>query len=105
MVRWLGRLHVTVHGPGTGSFFGPFRAEKCACPLPAQGGQSHFRLLRRENRDSPREQLRLHFADFPGNSEKAVILGHKGFLDYFTATFDGEGLCRLLEPNDSLPIA
>jgi len=21
-------------GPGTGSFFGPFRAEKCACPLP-----------------------------------------------------------------------
>ena len=27
--------NVTVHGLGTGSFFGPFRAEKCACPLPA----------------------------------------------------------------------
>jgi putative transposase len=24
----------TVHGPGTGSFFGPFRAEEGACPLP-----------------------------------------------------------------------
>ena len=31
----MGRALVTVHGLGTGSFFGPFRAEKCACPLPA----------------------------------------------------------------------
>ena len=37
---------VTVHGLGTGSFFGPFRAEKWACPQPAQG-------------DSPRELFRL----------------------------------------------
>jgi hypothetical protein len=48
----------TVHSPGTGSFFGPFRAEKGACPLPTPGGQSHFRGLRHENRDSPRERLR-----------------------------------------------
>jgi hypothetical protein len=27
-------------GPGTGSFFGPFRPEKCACPLARRGGQS-----------------------------------------------------------------
>ena len=33
---------VTVHGPGTGTFFGPFRAEKCACPLPAQGDRPIF---------------------------------------------------------------
>jgi hypothetical protein len=35
---------------------------------------------------------RLYFADFPDGTEKAVILGHEGFLDYFTATFDGEGV-------------
>ncbi len=28
---------VETQGPGTGSFFGPSRAEKCACPLAAQG--------------------------------------------------------------------
>ena len=33
---------VTVHGLGTGSFFGPLRAEKCACPLPAQGDSPIF---------------------------------------------------------------
>ena len=27
---------------GTGSFFGPFRTEKCACPLPAQGDSPIF---------------------------------------------------------------
>ena len=53
------RLPVTVHGPGTGLLFGPFRDEKCACPLPARWGQSHFRGLRRENRASPRERLRI----------------------------------------------
>jgi len=41
------RRTVTVHMVGTGSFFGPFRGEKCACPL-----------ARRENRDSPRERFR-----------------------------------------------
>ncbi|MBN1395803.1 MAG: hypothetical protein JW959_12345, partial [Pirellulales bacterium] len=29
---------VTVHGPGTGSFFRPFKGEKCACPLRRRGG-------------------------------------------------------------------
>ncbi|MBN1395934.1 MAG: hypothetical protein JW959_13010, partial [Pirellulales bacterium] len=28
---------VTVHGPGTGSFFRPFKGEKCACPLHRRG--------------------------------------------------------------------
>ena len=36
------RVRVTVHGLGTGSFFGPFRAEKCACPLPGQGDSPIF---------------------------------------------------------------
>jgi len=48
---------------------------------------------------------RLYFADFPGDSEKAVILGHEGFLDYFTATFDGENCVATLEPNESIPLS
>ncbi|MGO8750076.1 MAG: aspartyl protease family protein [Thermoguttaceae bacterium] len=51
-----------------------------------------------------RWQGRLHFADFPGDTEKAVILGHEGFLDYFTATFDGAECSLELEPNDSIPV-
>jgi thiamine-phosphate pyrophosphorylase len=48
---------------GTGSSVGRFPADKCACPLPGGGGQSHFRGIRRENRDSPRESPRLHEFD------------------------------------------
>ncbi len=36
---------------------------------------------------------------------KAVILGHEGLLDYFTATFGGENCVVTLEPNDSIPRA
>jgi hypothetical protein len=52
-----------------------------------------------------RWRTRLYFADFPGDTERAVILGHEGFLDYFTATFDGEDCVLALEPNHSIPIA
>jgi predicted aspartyl protease len=48
---------------------------------------------------------RLYFADFPDDTEKAVILGHEGFLDYFTATFDGEECVVTLEPNGGIPIS
>jgi hypothetical protein len=50
-----------------------------------------------------RWRTRLYFADFPDDSEQAVILGHEGFLDYFTATFDGERCFVELEPNDMIP--
>ncbi len=43
--------------------------------------------------------------NFPGDTEKAAILGHEGFLDYFTATFDGENCVVALEPNGSIPRA
>jgi hypothetical protein len=35
--------------------------------------------------------------------EETVILGHQGFLDYFTATFIGEECVLDLEPNSYLP--
>jgi hypothetical protein len=52
-----------------------------------------------------RWRARVYFADFPDDTEKAVIPGHEGFLDYFTATFDGEDCVVALKPNDSIPIA
>jgi glycolate oxidase iron-sulfur subunit len=67
-----------IAAPGTGSFFGPFPAEKCACPLPAQGGQSHFRGQGRENWDSPlRGQGRENWDSPPqGPTEKVVATYH-----------------------------
>jgi hypothetical protein len=53
------------------------------------------------NGASIRWRARLCFADFA--DEKAVILGHEGFLDYFTATFLGADCVLDLEPNDDLP--
>ena len=43
MVGCRHRAFVTVHGLGTSSFFGPFRAEKCACPLPALWAEGRAR--------------------------------------------------------------
>lgn len=45
----------------------------------------------------------VYFHDFPPGEVETAILGHAGFLDYFTATFDGlEGILTLL-PNEELP--
>ena len=35
--------------------------------------------------------------------QETIILGHQGFLDYFTATFDGEDCTVNLQPNSYLP--
>lgn len=43
------------------------------------------------------------FFEFPQNVDEALILGHAGFLDYFTATFDGKEAVLTLIPNDELP--
>jgi hypothetical protein len=45
------------------------------------------------------------FFDFTTPEEEAVVLGHAGFLDYFTAIFDGKAAVLSLEPNDELPPA
>ena len=45
------------------------------------------------------------FFEFPTANEETVILGHAGFLDYFTATFDGKlGIVTLI-PNDDFPLS
>jgi predicted aspartyl protease len=44
------------------------------------------------------------FFDFPSAKEETVILGHTGFLEYFTAVFDGHECTLSLLPNEDLPI-
>lgn len=45
----------------------------------------------------------VSFFDSASPEHETVVVGHAGFLDYFTATFDGL-LCELtLIPNDQLP--
>jgi hypothetical protein len=43
------------------------------------------------------------FFDFPVTKDETVILGHAGFLEFFTATFDGKHETLMLVPNDELP--
>jgi predicted aspartyl protease len=43
--------------------------------------------------------------DFPNPGDEIAILGHTGFLDYFTAIFDGKLGTLTLLPNDELPVA
>lgn len=43
----------------------------------------------------------LYFFEFRSSEEETCILGHAGFLDYFTAIFDGrEGMLTLLANED-----
>ena len=50
-----------------------------------------------------RWQTQVYFFDFSDAEDETVILGHSGFLDYFTATFDGKFGTLTLLPNDELP--
>jgi predicted aspartyl protease len=51
-----------------------------------------------------RWQTQIYFFDFAHEEDETVILGHMGFLDYFTATFDGKLGSLTLVPNDELPL-
>ncbi|HEY3966669.1 MAG TPA: hypothetical protein VGM05_19055 [Planctomycetaceae bacterium] len=50
-----------------------------------------------------RWQAHVQFFEFPSPDEESLILGHSGFLDYFTAVFDGEQEILTLTPNGDLP--
>lgn len=45
----------------------------------------------------------LCFFDYSEEDESTVVLGYVGFLEFFTATFDGDALELTLEPNRYLP--
>ena len=46
----------------------------------------------------------VFFHDFMKAVDETVIFGHTGFLDYFTAIFDGKLAELTLLPNDELPV-
>ena len=57
-----------------------------------------------QDQQTIRWRARMYFAEFPDASERAVVLGHEGFLDYFTATFFGEDYVLELIPNHGIPL-
>jgi hypothetical protein len=46
---------------------------------------------------------RVQFFEFASPDKESLLLGHAGFLDYFTATFDGQQSVLTLWANDNLP--
>jgi hypothetical protein len=46
---------------------------------------------------------RVYFANVADGADTTVILGHEGFLDYFTAAFDGDDCVLELTANTLLP--
>jgi predicted aspartyl protease len=57
----------------------------------------------RENDASIRWKARVHFFDLADSEPETIVVGHQGFLDFFTAVFDGEQLTLDLEPNQEMP--
>lgn len=43
------------------------------------------------------------FVAFTSSDDEVIVLGHSGWLDYFTATFDGENAELELIPNALIP--
>lgn len=75
----------------------------------AFGGQqlslsfADIRLQMSDDQDSWRWPARVYFYDFHDDEPETIVVGHEGFLDYFTAIFDGEQLLLDLEPNHEFP--
>lgn len=56
-----------------------------------------------EQQERVRWKARVQFYDFADPEDEMLILGHAGFLDYFSAMFDGEQGLLSLTPNSTLP--
>jgi hypothetical protein len=46
---------------------------------------------------------RAQFFDFEHPQQETLVVGHQGFLDFFTAVFDGQQVELDLAPNDDMP--
>lgn len=51
-----------------------------------------------------RWQARVQFFDFPDVEPETLVVGHEGFLDFFTAVFDGAQMTLDLEANEDMPL-
>ena len=68
-----------------------------------QVGEATFEI--RDESETIRWHDTVCFFDFPDSDDETFLLGHSGFLDYFTATFDGKAGHLTLVPNEDLPAA
>lgn len=66
-------------------------------------GEATF-LLRQDGQEL-HWRSEVQFYEFESASRETMVLGHAGFLDYLTATFDGLDAILTLEPSIALPIA
>jgi len=51
-----------------------------------------------------RWRARVQFFGFADAQPETLVVGHQGFLDYFTAVFDGEQAVLDLQPNPEIPL-
>ena len=56
-----------------------------------------------QGRERFRWRARVQFFNFASRGDESLVLGHAGFLDYFTATFDGARSELILVANEDLP--
>lgn len=71
--------------------------------LPLVDGVASLRI--EDDEECCEWRAELSFFEFSARDETAVILGHAGFLEFFTAVFDGDELLVALQPNQHLPPA
>jgi hypothetical protein len=64
-------------------------------------GDVRFEL--KDASETIRWRTRVQFFAFPSPEEESLVLGHAGFLDFFTAVFDGQLGELSLTPNSDLP--
>ena len=81
------------HGPNATAFGGQ--------SIPLLFGDVELEL--EEESERVRWSARVLFHDFLNPEDETLILGHAGFLDYFSALFDGEQGQLSLDPNSTLP--
>jgi predicted aspartyl protease len=123
-------IPITIEGPNgtidvyalvdTGSdstIFPRFVAERLGIPLhvapnlkatafgwtPIELEMGPVRLFLTDGRESCRWTETVGFFDSSGDADEMAVLGHAGFLNYFTATFDGKDGQLTLIPNELLP--
>jgi hypothetical protein len=90
-------LGITTHrgkGPGAAAFGGQ--------EISLSHADVELELTQDEN--SLRWRARVQFFGSPDIEPETLIVGHQGFLDHFTAIFDGEQLTLDLQPNGDIPL-
>ena len=70
-------------------------------PVPLLSGTATLTV--EQDDESLRWETSVEFFDFGHESDTTAILGYSGFLEFFTAIFDGDSLLLSLLANQNLP--